>query len=78
MQITKDFRLAGIELKIKGSVKNESLETLALEIEGVLTAKNISQICYIVDLSTPFEDNLGLRIIHRVAFKVYLKMHLSL
>ena len=78
MQITKDFRLAGIELKIKGSVKNESLETLALEIEGVLTAKNISQLCYIVDLSNPFEDNLGFRIIQRVACKVYLKMHFSL
>jgi hypothetical protein len=50
---------------------------LALEIEAHITNENISQLCYIVDLKNPFSEQLGLAILQRIAFKVYLRIHLS-
>jgi hypothetical protein len=75
-QIFKDFQLAGITIDILQLKNHFLIETLALEIEAHITNENISQLCYIVDLKNPFSEQLGLAILQRIAFKVYLRIHL--
>ena len=76
-QIFKDFQLAGITIDIVQLKNHISIETLALKIESHITNENISQLCYVVDLKNPYSENLGLTILRRIAFKVYLRINLS-
>ena len=76
-QIVKDFWLAGINLNIEELKKHQSLATLAESLNKTLKNNPKPQLLYIVDLKEKSYENLGLAIVQRIAFKVFLRKHFS-
>ena len=76
-QIIKDFWLSGIILNLEDLQKYKTLESLADSLNKTIIENPRPQLLYIVDLKEKSHDNLGLAIIQRIAFKVFLRKHFS-
>ena len=76
-QIIKDFWLSGIILSLEDLQKCKTLDSLADSLNKTLKDNPRAQLLYIVDLKEKSQDNLGLAIIQRIAFKVFLRKHFS-
>tara|TARA_B100000768_G_C11037940_1_gene272961 strand:- start:10 stop:342 length:333 start_codon:yes stop_codon:yes gene_type:complete len=76
-QIIKDFWLSGIVLNLEDLQKHKTLEALAESIDKTIKDNPKPQLFYIVDLKEKSYENLGLAIVQRIAFKVFLRKHFS-
>ena len=76
-QIIKDFWLSGLSLSLDDLQKCKTLDSLADSLNKTLKDNPRPQLLYIVDLKEKSHDNLGLAIIQRIAFKVFLRKHFS-
>jgi hypothetical protein len=76
-QIIKDFWLSGIILSLEDLQKYKTLSSLADSLNKTLKDNPRPQLLNIVDLKEKCHDNLGLAIIQRIAFKVFLRKHFS-
>ena len=76
-QITKDFWLSGIMLNAEDLQKYKTLDALAESLNQTIKNNPKPQLLYIVDLKEKRYENLGLAIIQRIAFKVFLRKHFT-
>ncbi len=76
-QIIKDFWLAGINLNLEDLQKFKTLDALAESLNCTIKCNPRPQLLYIVDLNEKKYENLGLAIVHRIAFKVFLRKHFT-
>ena len=76
-QIIKDFWLSGILLNLEDLQKYKTLEELAESLNQTIKDHPKPQLFYIVDLKEQSFENIGLAIIQRIAFKVFLRKHFS-
>lgn len=76
-QIIKDFYRSGIELKLEDLDKHKTLEALSESLNQTIKHNPKKQLLYIIDLKEKRYENLGLGIIKRIAFKVFLRKHFS-
>ena len=76
-QIIKDFWLSGIVLNLEELQKYKTLDSLADSLNKTIKDNPRPQLLYIVDLKEKRYNNLGLAIIQRIAFKVFLRKHYS-
>ena len=76
-QIIKDFWLAGINLNLEDLQKFKTLDALAESLNCTIKCNPSPQLLYIVDLNEKKYENLGLAIVHRIAFKVFLRKHFT-
>jgi hypothetical protein len=76
-QIIKDFWLSGIILNLEDLQKCKTLDRLADSLNKTIRDNPRPQLLYIVDLKEKSYDNMGLAIIQRIAYKVFLRKHFS-
>lgn len=76
-QIIKDFWLSGIILNLEDLQKYKTLDSLADSLNKTIRDNPRPQLLYIVDLKEKSYDNIGLAIIQRIAYKVFLRKHFS-
>ncbi|OUT70878.1 MAG: hypothetical protein CBB76_05245 [Crocinitomicaceae bacterium TMED16] len=76
-QIIKDFWLSGIILNLEDLQKYKTLDSLADYLNKTIRDNPRPQLLYIVDLKEKSYDNMGLAIIQRIAYKVFLRKHFS-
>ena len=76
-QIIKDFWLSGIILNLEDLQKCKTLDRLADSLNKTIRDNPRPQLLYIVDLKEKSYDNIGLAIIQRSAYKVFLRKHFS-
>tara|TARA_B100001093_G_scaffold516139_1_gene594217 strand:+ start:732 stop:1064 length:333 start_codon:yes stop_codon:yes gene_type:complete len=76
-QIIKDFWLSGIILNLEDLQKCKTLDRLADSLNKTIRDNPRPQLLYIVDLKEKSYDNIGLAIIQRIAYKVFLRKHFS-
>ena len=76
-QISKDFWLAGININIEDLQQFKTLHALAQALNHEIKCNPRPQLLYIVDLKEQKYENLGLAIIKRIAFKVFLRRHFT-
>ena len=76
-QIIKDFWLAGINLNLEDLQKFKTLDALAESLNFTIKCNPRPQLLYIVDLNEKKYENLGLAIVYRIAFKVFLRKHFT-
>ena len=76
-QISKDFWLAGININIEDLQQFKTLHALAEALNHEIECNPRPQLLYIVDLKEQKYENLGLAIIQRIAFKVFLRKYFT-
>ena len=76
-QIIKDFWLSGIILNLEDLQKYKTLDSLADYLNKTIRDNPRPQLLYIVDLKEKSYDNIGIAIIQRIAYKVFLRKHFS-